>query len=361
MKKELKTTNGSLHLDQHYKHFLSGIKERLQTAQIRAALAVNSELIQFYWELGNDLIEKQKSHQWGTGFLEQFSHDMQQAFPGMQGFSVRNLQRMKQFSTLYPSISITTQAVSQLPWGHVTRLMLMIKDTVEREWYAQQAIKNGWSRSVLEMQIESGLYERQAEPNKKINNFHSQLPTLQSDLANEILKDPYNFDFCTIQGKAHERAIEDALVAHIRDFLIELGQGFAFVGSQVPLTFDDQEFFIDLLFYHLHLRAFVVIELKAGKFKPEHTGQLGFYMAAVDDMMRKEGDNETIGILLCKSKSKVVAEYALKNMKAPIGISDYTLEKALPKELKTNLPSVEEIEAELNDAESLNLDREEKQ
>lgn len=348
MSTTIETNDESLHLNKDYVDFLKCIKERLHTAQIRAALAVNRELVQFYWELGNDLIEKQKSHQWGTGFLEQFSHDMRQAFPGMQGFSVRNLQRMKQFSTLYPSISITTQAVSQLPWGHVTRLMQMIKDNVEREWYAQQAIKNGWSRSVLEMQIESGLYERQAEPNKKINNFHSQLPALQSDLANQMLKDPYNFDFCTIQGKAHERAIEDALVTHIRDFLIELGQGFAFVGSQVPLTFDDQEFFIDLLFYHLHLRAFVVIELKAGKFKPEHTGQLGFYMAAVDDMMRKEGDNETIGILLCKSKSKVVAEYALKNMKAPIGISDYTLEKALPKELKTSLPSVEELEAELN-------------
>jgi predicted nuclease of restriction endonuclease-like (RecB) superfamily len=199
------------------------------------------------------------------------------------------------------------------------------------------------------MQIEGELYERQAEPNKKISNFHKQLPALQSDLANEMLKDPYNFDFLTIQGKAHERAIENALVTHIRDFLIELGQGFAFVGSQVPLTFDDQEFFVDLLFYHLHLRAFVVIELKAGKFKPEHTGQLGFYMAAVDDLMRKEGDNQTIGILLCKSKHKVVAEYALRNMSAPIGISEYILAKALPKELKTSLPTVEQIEAELNE------------
>ena len=228
--------------------------------------------------------------------------------------------------------------------------MQMIKDNVEREWYAQQTIKNGWSRSVLEMRIEGELYERQAEPSKKINNFHKQLRTLQSDLANETLKDPYHFDFLTIQGKARERAIEDALVTHIRDFLIELGQGFAFVGSQVPLTFDDQEFFVDLLFYHLHLRAFVVVELKATKFKPEHTGQLGFYMAAVDDLMRKEGDNQTIGILLCKSKHKVVAEYALRNMSAPIGISEYTLAKALPKELKTNLPTVEEIEQELNEA-----------
>lgn len=329
--------------------FFSTIKTRLKTAQIRAALAANSELIQFYWELGTELIEKQKSHQWGSGFLEQFSHDMRQAFPEMQGFSVRNLQRIRQFAQLYPDLLITPQAVAQLPWGHVSLLIHAVKDKLIREWYAQQTIKNGWSRSVLEMQIESELYERQAESSKKINNFHKQLPALQSDLANEMLKDPYNFDFLTIQGKAHERAIEDALVTHIRDFLIELGQGFAFVGSQVPLTFDDQEFFVDLLFYHLHLRAFVVVELKAGKFKPEHTGQLGFYMAAVDDLMRKEGDNQTIGIILCKSKHKVVAEYALRNMNAPIGISEYTLAKALPKELKTSLPTVEEIEAELND------------
>lgn len=349
MKNEIKTQDDSLHLNKEYMDFFSTIKTRLKTAQIRAALAANSELIQFYWELGTELIEKQKNHQWGSGFLEQFSRDMRQAFPEMQGLSTRNLQRMKQFATLYSESEITTQAVSQLPWGHITRLMQMVKDASEREWYAQQTIKNGWSRSILEMQVEGELYERQAESGKKINNFHKQLPALQSDLANQMLKDPYNFDFLTIQGKAHERAIEDALVTHIRDFLIELGQGFAFVGSQVPLTFDDQEFFVDLLFYHLHLRAFVVIELKATKFKPEHTGQLGFYMAAVDDLMRKDGDNQTIGILLCKSKHKVVAEYALRNMSAPIGISEYTLAKALPKELKTNLPTVEEIEQELNE------------
>ncbi len=350
MKNGLKPNDGSLQLDQNYKYFLSGIKERLQTAQIRAALAANSELIQFYWELGTDLIEKQKSHQWGSGFLEQFSHDMRQAFPEMQGFSVTNLKRMRLFAQSYPNFTIGAQAVPQLPWGHIVRLMQMVKDDSKREWYAQQTITNGWSRAVLEMQIEGELYERQAESNKKINNFHKQLPALQSDLANEMLKDPYNFDFLTIQGKAHERAIEDALVTHIRDFLIELGQGFAFVGSQVPLTFDDQEFFVDLLFYHLHLRAFVVIELKATKFKPEHTGQLGFYMAAVDDLMRKESDNQTIGIILCKSKHKVVAEYALRGMKAPIGISEYTLSKALPEELQTSLPTVEQLEAELNES-----------
>ena len=360
MSKEITVKNDSLHLNKDYMDFFSAIKDRLKTAQIRAALAANSELIKFYWELGNNLTQKQKAQKWGTGFLEQFSHDMRQSFPEMQGFSVSNLQRMKKFAALYPSLSITAQAVPQLPWGHIVRLMQMVKSDIEREWYAQQTIKNGWSRAVLEIHIESGLHERQATPNKKINNFHEQLPAAQSDLATEILKDPYNFDFLTIQGKAHERAIEDALVTHVRDFLIELGQGFAFVGSQVPLTFDDQEFFVDLLFYHLHLRAFVVIELKATKFKPEHAGQLGFYLAAVDDLMRKEGDNQTIGIILCKSKHKVVAEYALRSMKAPIGISEYTLSKSLPNELKTSLPTVEQIEAELNDA-SVNLDQESEQ
>lgn len=351
MSKEIKTQDDSLHLDKEYMAFFSGIKTRLKTAQIRAALAANSELIKFYWELGNDLIEKQKTQKWGAHFLEQFSHDMRQTFPEMQGFSVTNLKRMRLFAQAYPDFAIRAQAVPQLPWGHIVRLMQMVKDESQREWYAAQTIKNGWSRSVLEMQIESELYDRQAISSKKTSNYHEHLPAVQSDLANEILKDPFNFDFLTIQGKAHERAIENALVTHIRDFLIELGQGFAFVGSQVPLTFDDQEFFVDLLFYHLHLRAFVVIELKATKFKPGHTGQLGFYMAAVDDLMRKEGDNQTIGIILCKSKHKVVAEYALRNMNAPIGISEYTLAKSLPKELKTSLPSVEEIEAELNEPE----------
>ncbi|STX27534.1 Putative cytoplasmic protein [Legionella beliardensis] len=350
MSKEIKVQNDELRLNQDYKHFLTDIKTRLQTAQIRAALAANSELIKFYWELGTDLIEKQKSHQWGSHFLEQFSHDMRQAFPEMQGFSKRNLEYMRRFAQLYPYIEFTKQPVSQLPWGHIVRLMQMVKEEPKREWYAEQTIKNGWSRTVLEMQIESGLYERQAIASNKTSNYHKHLPELQSGLANEILKDPYNFDFLTIQGKAHERDIENALITHIRDFLIELGQGFAFVGSQVPLTFDDQEFFVDLLFYHLELRAFVVIELKNTKFKPEHTGQLGFYLAAVDDQLRKPGDNQTIGILLCKSKNKVIAEYALRNISAPIGVSEYTLSKSIPTDLKGSLPTVEEIEAELNES-----------
>lgn len=349
MMKLLKKKEDSLRLDENYKIFLTDIKARLQAAQIRAALAANSELIKFYWELGNNLIEKQKNHKWGNGFLEQFSRDMRTAFPEMQGFSVTTLKRMRLFAQAYPDFKIGAQAVHQLPWGHIVIILHKLKDIKERDWYAEQTIKNGWSRSILEMQIESDLYQRQGISGNKVSNYHQHLPAPQSELANEILKDPYNFDFLTIQGPAHERTVEDGLITHIRDFLLELGQGFAFVGSQVPLTFEDQEFFVDLLFYHLKLRCFVVIELKATKFKPEHTGQLGFYLAAVDDLLRAEGDNQTIGILLCQSKSKVIAEYALRSLKVPIGVSEYTLSKALPKELKTSLPTVEEIEAELNE------------
>ena len=349
MEKQLDRVNDSINLDANYKDFLKDIKERLKSAQIRAALAANQELIKFYWELGREILAKQKAYKWGEQFLKQFSQDMKAAFPEMTGFSVRNLQRMRQFATLYPTLSFATQAVSQLPWGHILRLIQMVKNDVARDWYAKETVKNGWSRSVLEMQIESALYERQGCPDKKLSNYHEHLPAPQSDLANQILKDPYNFDFLTIQGKASERAIEDALVTHVRNFLLELGQGFAFVGSQVPLTIDGQEFFVDLLFYHLQLRCFVVIELKAGQFKPEHTGQLGFYLAVVDDLMRKDGDNPTIGMLLCKSKNKVVAEYALRGMKAPIGVSEFMLSKAVPEELAASLPSVEQLEAKLSE------------
>lgn len=349
IKRQIKKKGEVLRLDKNYKEFLTAIKYRLKTAQIRAALAVNSELIKFYWQLGTDLIEKQKAYKWGERFLDQFSHDIRQEFPEMQGFSITNLKRMRLFAQEYPKFEIGAQPVHQLPWGQIVILIHRVRNQIERNWYVNQAIKNGWSRAVLEMQIESGLYERQGVSSKKISNYQQHLPAAQSDLANEILKDPYNFDFLTIQGAAHERAVEDGLVVHIRDFLLELGQGFAFVGSQVPLTFEEQEFFIDLLFYHLNLRCFVVIELKATKFKPEHTGQLGFYLAAVDDLLRKPGDNQTIGILLCKSKSKIIAEYALRNIKALIGVSEYMLSKSLPKELKTNLPTIEEIEEELNE------------
>jgi predicted nuclease of restriction endonuclease-like (RecB) superfamily len=338
----------NLHLDKDYIQFLGQLKARLHNAQMRASLAVNTEQIHFYWETGKSILEKQKTKKWGSKFLEQISHDLQTAFPEMQGFSISNLKRMKRFAELYPDFAIGAQPVRQLPWGHIVLLIQKVNENTERDWYAGKAVEHGWSRSVLTMQIESYLYERQAKNDNKITNFHKFLPKSQSDLARDMLKDPYKFDFLTIQGKTHEKAIESGLIAHIRDFLLELGQGFAFVGSQVPLNFDDQEFFVDLLFYHLNLRCYVVCELKATKFKPEHTGQLGFYLAAIDDQLKKEHDNRTIGILLCKTKNKVVAEYALQNIDAPIGVSEYTLTKAVPKNLKTDLPTIEEIETELS-------------
>jgi predicted nuclease of restriction endonuclease-like (RecB) superfamily len=306
-------------------------------------------MIRFYWTLGTDLIEKQGKFKWGDGFLEQFSKDIRNAFPEMQGFSVSNLKRMRLYAQEYPEFEKSPQLVSQLPWGHISVLIHKIKDIEQREWYAKKTIEHGWSRAVLEMHIETDLFNRQADPKKKITNYPQLLPSPQSDLAIEILKDPYKFDFLTVHEDAHEREIENAMIANIKDFLLELGQGFAFVGSQVPLTFDDQEFFLDLLFYHLKLRSFVVCEIKSTKFKPEHTAQLGFYLAAVDEQIKQPEDNRTIGILLCKSKNKVVAEFALKNINAPIGVSEYSLAKALPQELKTNFPTIEELEAKLNE------------
>ena len=237
--------------DQNYKLFLISVKERLKTAQLRAVQSVSKELVRFYWELGADLLIRQKDFKWGDSFLEQFSRDMHHAFPEMQGFSVTNLKRMRLFAIEYPDFEKGAQPVHQLPWGHLVLLLHRTKEKSLRHWYAQKTMEHGWSRSVLEHQIETDLYDRQADSKKKISNYHHHLPPAQSDLALEMLKDPYQFDFLTIHEEVHERALENALIAHMKDFLLELGQGFAFVGSQVPLTFDDQEFFLDLLFCHL--------------------------------------------------------------------------------------------------------------
>lgn len=268
----------------------------------------------------------------------------------MSGFSKRNLEYMRLLVTLYPNErEFTQQPAAQLPWAHLQLLLdKFIDDAARRSWYAHETLENGWSRSILSTHIKSNLYERQSHESKKISNYQKLLPSPQSDLAHEILKNPYNFDFLTISKDAHERDIERGLITHIKDFLLELGTGFAFVGTQVPLEVDGEEYFIDVLFYHLKLRCYVVIELKAKKFKPADLGQLTFYLSAVDEQLRHPQDNLTIGILLCESRSKIVAEYALRRINAPIGISEYTLSKALPKELKTSLPTIEEIEAELN-------------
>jgi len=347
--KSLKPSNETpLHLDKDYVNFVQNLKTQLKQAQLRASLAANVEQIRFYWNTGTAIVKQQESKQWGSRFLDQVSLDMRNAFPGMKGFSKRNLEHMRRFAKLYPVLDFAKQAVSQLPWGHIVRLMQSVSDDNARVWYAEQAIQHGWSRAIMVMQIETQLFERQADNQLKINNFQQQLPKPQSDLARDILKDPYKFDFITIQGKVNERAIETALTHHIRDFLLELGEGFAFVGTQVPLTVDGQEYFLDMLFYNLKLRSYMIIELKADRFKPKDAGQLGFYLAVVDDQLRHKHDNKTIGLILCKEKNKVVAEYALSNINAPIGVSEYQLSKALPKQLETTLPSIEEIEAELN-------------
>jgi len=337
--------------DRDYIAFLYEIKQRLKTAQLRTANIVNIHIIEFYWQLGRDILRIQKTKQhWGTRFIEQLSNDLQISQPGLSGFSKRSLEYMRLLASLYPSLDeFAQQAAAQLPWSHIQLLLDKYRDdSSRREWYASQTIVYGWSRSTLSTHIKNSLYERQAIETNKISNYRELLPSPQSDLAHEMLKNPYNFDFLTISKEAHEREIEKALTIHIRDFLLELGAGFSFVGTQIPIEVDNEEFFIDVLFYHLGLRSFVVCEIKAKKFKPADLGQLSFYLAAVDNKLKHKDDNPSVGILLCESRSKIIAEYALKKINAPIGVSEYTISKTLPKELKTELPTVEEIEAELN-------------
>ena len=348
VKSTSKPNNSSLHLDQEYKHLFGEIKTKIQTSRLQAALAVNTEVIQLYWFIGKKIIEKQSETNWGDKFLETLSNDLQHSFPETYGFSVRNLERMRQFVKEYPT-EIATQPVSQLPWGHIMLLIQRVKDGAVRDWYIAQTIENGWSRYALEDQIKQNLYQRQAINEHKTTNFLSKLPSPMSRLAHDMVKNPYNFDFLGLHDQAHEREIEFASVKHITKFMLALGKGFAFVGNQVPIVIDEQEFFIDMLFYNYILRNFVVCEIKATKFKPEHVGQLNFYLSAVDDKLRHKDDNPSIGLLLCKSRNKVVAEYALRSIDKPIGISEYELTKALPKKLQDIMPSVEEIEAELND------------
>jgi len=335
-------------LDPTYKSLLGELKNNIRSAQLRAAYAVNHELVNLYWSIGQKIAHKQIEAKWGSAFFETLSRDLQNAFPETQGFSARNLKYMKTFGLFYPDFQIRQQAVAELPWGHIVLLIQKVKDSGLRDWYAVQCIENGWSRHALENHIKQNLHHRQALPKEKASNYLMRLPDPQSQLAHEMLKNPYNFTFLGLHDDALEREIEHASIQHITKFLLELGKGFAFVGHQVPIEVDDEQFFIDMLFYNLKLRCFVVVEIKAGKFKPEHAGQLNFYLSAVDVQWKQPQDNPTIGLLLCKSRSKIIAEYALKDIDKPIGISEYELTKAIPEDLKPSLPSIEEIEAELN-------------
>jgi predicted nuclease of restriction endonuclease-like (RecB) superfamily len=332
-----------------YADWLAELKGRIHAAQQRATLAVNYELVLLYWQIGRDILARQAEQGWGARVIERLAHDLRTLFPDMQGFSPRNLKYMRAFADAWPDEAFVQQAAARLPWGHNLVLLDKLPGPQTRRWYAAKAIEHNWSRNVLVMYIETRLLERSGQA---VTNFPVTLPAPQSDLARESLKDPYRFDFLGLSDESQERAIEGALVRHVTEFLLELGAGFAFVGRQVLLDVGGEEFFIDLLFYHLKLRCYVVIELKAGKFKPEHLGQLGFYLTAVDRQVKGEHDNPTIGLLLCKSKNKVVAEYALGDKSQPMGVAEYKLLESLPLELQTSLPSIEQIERELAGHES---------
>ena len=329
-----------------YAAWLADLKARIHSAQQRATLAVNRELVRLYWQIGRDILERQQREGWGAKVIERLAQDLRNAFPDMKGFSPRNLKYMRAFAEAWPEEPFVQEVLAQLPWYHQLALLDKLDSADQRRWYAAKAIEHNWSRNVLVMQIESGLLARQGQA---VTNFPASLPRPQSDLAHESLKDPYRFDFLGLTEDAREREIEHALVKHVTEFLLELGAGFAYVGRQVLLTVGGDEFFLDLLFYHLKLRCYVVIELKAGAFKPEHLGQLGFYLTAIDRDMKGEHDNPTIGLLLCKTKNKVVAEYALGDKAQPMGIAEYRLVESLPAELQTSLPSIEQIEKALAD------------
>lgn len=328
-----------------YDDFLRSLKERIRNAQVKAALSVNREMILLYWQIGCEIVTRQQQQGWGAKVIDQLASDLRKAFPDIKGFSTRNLKYMRAFAEAYSDEQFVQQVVAQIPWGHNVRILDAVKDTKERQWYAQQTIQYGWSRNILVHQIESGLYHRQG---KATTNFEKTLPQPQSELAQQLLKDPYNFDFLSLGQEAQERDLEKALVDHIRNFLLELGWGFAFVGSQYHLEIGDQDFYIDLLFYHLRLRCYVVIDLKIEEFKPEFSGKMSFYVAAVDDLLRHPDDKPTIGMILCKAKNQTIVEYALREINQPIGVSTYQLRDALPEQLQGSLPSIEQLEAELD-------------
>lgn len=332
-----------------YTAFIELIRTKVQHAQLKAALSVNSELIKLYWEIGKDIVEKQKDEGWGAGVIEKIEKDLQKTFPGIQGFSRINIFRMRAFYRAYEKVSqavtlLEKLPIIQIPWGHNIVLITKIKDLEERLWYAEQTIANGLSRSALEDWIKTNVYKRKG---KAITNFSHRLPSPQSQLAQETLKDPYNFDFLTLSAGFLERELEQGLIDHIQKFLLELGEGFSFVGRQYHLEIDNTDYYLDLLFYHLKLRCYVVIELKTTDFKPEYAGKLNFYLSAVDDLLRHTTDNPTIGLILCKTKKNFTAEYALRDINKPMGVAQYAtkLVEILPKNLKGSLPSIQEFEA----------------
>jgi len=327
-----------------YAELLRILKERIRSAQVRTTLTVNRELVLLYWQIGREILSIQKSKKWGAKVIDRISTDLRREFPGIKGFSSRNLKYMRAFANTYLDEQFVQQVVAQIPWGHNVRILDYVKDSIERKWYIRKTIEHSWSRNVLVHQIESRLYHRQGTA---LTNFDQTLPAPQSELAQQVLKDPYVFDFLSLGEEAKECDIERGLIEHIRTFLLELGVGFSFVGSQYHLEVGKQDFYLDMLFYHLRLRCFVVLDIKMGEFLPEYAGKMNFYLSAADEILRHKYDQPSIGIILCKAKNKVVAEYALRDMIKPIGVSGYQLMESLPKRLKGKLPSIQEIEDEL--------------
>ena len=360
-----------------YGELLVEIKARVRQGQTRAVLSANAEMIAMYWDIGRMIHQRQQEKGWGTGIIPRLTVDLKNELPEVKGFSERNIKRMLAFFREYSELAIVPQPVAQLgsmqtllkkvpqpvaqlsekndfqtlqwlvahiPWGHNLLLLEKVKDLPARIWYMEQIIEQGWSRNTLATMIKGQALERQGEA---VNNFAARLPAPQSELARQLLKDPYVFDFLTLEEPFHERELETGLIRHLEKFLLELGAGFAFVGRQYHLEVSDRDFYLDLLFYHLKLRSFIVIELKKGDFKPEYAGKMNFYCSVVDDLLRNETDQPTIGLILCQTKDRILAEYTLRDIHKPIGISDYELTRALPDNLKSSLPTVEEIEAEL--------------
>jgi predicted nuclease of restriction endonuclease-like (RecB) superfamily len=340
-----------------YGTLLTDIKTRIRQAQVKATLSANAEMIGMYWDIGRMIRERQQVEGWGAGVISRLARDIRNELSDIKGFSQRNIEFMVRFYKEYSTDAIIAKQpvsqfenvkdlISQLPWGHNILLMQKIKDITVRFWYMEQSILNGWSRDVLRLMIKNNAHERQG---KSTTNFSVTLPALESDLARQSLKDPYIFDFLTLTEPFNERELETQLVKHLEKFLLELGMGFAFVGRQYPLTVSDREYYIDLLFYHLRLRRFIVIELKKGEFKPEYAGKMNFYCSAVDDLLKHPTDDPTVGLVLCQTKDRILAEYSLRDVHKPIGISEYELTRALPENLKSSLPSIEDIESELSE------------
>jgi len=333
-------------LPEGYGDLFQEIKDKVQQTRLRSVMAANAAMVRLYWEIGQLILRRQLEQGWGAKVVDLLAHDLTEEFPDLKGFSATNLKYMRRFAEQCPERAIGQQPADQLPWFHIVTLITRVPLEMQREWYAQQAVQHGWSRNILGLQIAGKAFERHG---KALNNFTGTLPAIDSDMAAQVFKDPYLFDFLGTADPRRERAVEQALVDHIQKFLLELGAGFAFVGRQVHLSIEDTDFYLDLLFYHYKLRCFVVVELKAVPFDPAFVGTLNLYLSAVDDLMRQPDDKPTIGLLLCRTKQRLVVEYALRGINKPIGVADWEthMTKDLPEEFSRALPTIAEIEEEL--------------